>query len=79
MKLLKKKNITRKDIDKYNCRAFDTYNETALVKCHFCNRSFLEERMKGHFKICKKEKPFNKLEERKVSGSNHNIYENAMD
>ena len=79
MKLLQKKKITRKDIDKYNNRAFKTFNETALVKCHFCNRSFLEERMKGHFKICTKEKPFNKFENRMISRAKQNIYSIAKD
>jgi hypothetical protein len=46
--LLAKKKITHADINAYNSGAFKTFNQEALVKCQFCNRTFLEERMKGH-------------------------------
>ena len=58
-------------IDSYNRGAFDSYNDNALEKCPYCNRSFLPERMKGHYKICTKDKPFNYLDDKRVGASNY--------
>lgn len=38
----------------------DSKPETQAT-CPFCNRSFYESRLEGHFKICTKEKPFKPL------------------
>eukprot|EP01017_Pseudomicrothorax_dubius_P038546 TRINITY_DN5791_c0_g2_i3.p1 TRINITY_DN5791_c0_g2~~TRINITY_DN5791_c0_g2_i3.p1 ORF type:complete len:611 (+),score=103.21 TRINITY_DN5791_c0_g2_i3:105-1937(+) len=61
IELLEKDEISFDDIERYNGKAFDKYNEEALVMCEFCNRTFLPERMPGHRKTCTKEKPFKPL------------------
>lgn len=42
-------------------KANDQWNEESLIRCEFCNRTFLENRMPGHRKICTAEKPFKPL------------------
>jgi len=48
-------------LESYNTKANDEYNEKALDKCEFCNRTFLPDRMPIHRKVCTKEKPFKPL------------------
>ncbi|EGR32934.1 zinc c2h2 type family protein, putative [Ichthyophthirius multifiliis] len=53
MELLSKENITRKDIDIYNNRAYDQYNYDVLVPCSNCCRTFKPESLISHQKACK--------------------------
>ena len=50
----------------YNEQAAKRYNEEGLVKCEFCGRSFFEERVEGHKKICSKENPFKPLKKNEL-------------
>jgi len=49
------------ELETYNQKANDEYNEKALIYCGFCNRTFLPERLSIHQKICTAEKPFKPL------------------
>lgn len=42
------------NMDALNDQAFEQYNKDALVKCEFCGRTFLPERLPAHQKLCSK-------------------------
>lgn len=42
------------NMDALNQQAFDQYNKDALVKCEFCGRTFLPDRLEVHQRICSK-------------------------
>jgi len=54
-------NVNFDDLEDYNKKANDEYNDSALINCSFCNRTFLPERLGIHNKICTAEKPFKPL------------------
>ena len=42
------------NMDALNQQAFDQYNQDALVKCEYCGRTFLPDRLPVHQKVCAK-------------------------
>lgn len=42
-------------------QANDQWTNETLIRCEFCNRTFLEHRIPGHKKICTAERPFKPL------------------
>jgi transcription elongation factor Elf1 len=42
------------NMDALNQQAFDQYNNDALVKCEYCGRTFLPDRLAVHQRVCAK-------------------------
>ena len=42
------------NMDALNQQAFDQYNQDALVKCEYCGRTFLPDRLAVHQRVCAK-------------------------
>lgn len=59
--LLEKDEITAEDLERYNNKAFDSYNYTALMPCNHCGRTFKPEALAHHAKVCTAENPFKPL------------------
>ncbi|KAL4503233.1 hypothetical protein ABPG72_000839 [Tetrahymena utriculariae] len=59
--LLDKDEITFEDLERYNNRAFDSYNYSALMPCYHCGRTFKPEALVHHAKVCTAENPFKPL------------------
>lgn len=49
------------ELDNFNSKSNDKWNDEALIRCEHCNRTFLPERMPAHKKVCSKENPFKPL------------------
>ena len=47
--------ISSRALEEQNNAAFEAYNSTALSACPHCNRTFLEEPLKRHMKVCRPE------------------------
>ena len=49
----KSKNISNAQIEAQNRAAFNAYNDTSLFPCPHCGRTFLEEPLARHLKVCR--------------------------
>lgn len=61
MDVISKDNITHKELEVLNTKAFEGYNEVALEKCVNCSRTFNSESFLIHKKLCSADKPFKPL------------------
>lgn len=66
MQMIGKNNLTHKELEEMNIKAFEEYNEVALEKCHYCNRTFNSESFKVHQRICSADNPFKPLKDKQV-------------
>jgi len=69
LNVIGKDTISRKDLEQLNNKAFEEYNEVALERCNFCNRTFNPESFKIHQRLCSAENPFKPLKN-KVNDTN---------
>lgn len=53
--------LTGSQIDDLNTIGFNQYNDEALEKCPYCNRSFNAQAYMRHMKLCTEDKPLNPL------------------
>ncbi len=53
--------MSRKDLDAINAASQQTWTAESLVKCQFCNRAFLPEKIKIHNKSCTADNPARKV------------------
>ena len=69
LEVISKDKVTHKDLEQLNVKAFEEYNDTALQKCNFCNRTFNPESFKVHQRICSSDNPFKPLKDKTVKST----------
>lgn len=58
--------IKGKALAKVNQQAFEEYNDSALVPCPYCARTFLPKSLEAHHKLCTADRPMLKAEKGKT-------------
>jgi len=70
-----KRNISSKELDSINIAAMDTWNTESLIKCKYCNRSFLPDKLKTHNKSCTSSNPARRVDEPVNRRTSNGIYD----